>query len=246
MSEENILVTVITPSYNSAKTIKSTLESIKNQTYQNIEYILIDGGSTDGTIELAKEYQNNGISNMTIVSEPDNGIYDAMNKGIRMSHGLLIGIVNSDDWYENDTIEQVIMQYTGVPFQVIYGMQRNYYDGRERTTFIHHHQFIKEQMITHPTCFVTKKTYDNFGIFDTTYHSSSDYDIMLRFYESGKVEFTPIYRILSNFRMGGMSSGQTGVRENARLKYKRGYISKKKYYYLICKSFLYEKINKKK
>ena len=246
MLEKTPLVTVITPSYNSIQTIQNTFESIKNQTYQNIEYILIDGGSTDGTIELAKRYQNDMIANMTIVSEADNGIYDAMNKGIHMAHGVLIGIVNSDDWYELDAVEQIVREYNGDNYQVFYGMQRNYYKDMERTIFIHHHVFLREQMITHPTCFVTKKTYDDFGLFDTQYHSAADYDLMLRFWESGLVKFTPLYQIISNFRMGGMSSGQIGFRENAKLKYRRGYIIHKKYYYLVCKSYLYEMLNKRK
>jgi hypothetical protein len=98
-------------------------------------------------------------------------------------------------------------------------------------------------MITHPTCFVTKDTYNDLGLFDISYRSAADYDLMLRFWESKKVSFTPIMRILSNFQMGGMSGSQTGVRENAKIRYKRGYMSKKKYYFVVVKSHIYEMLN---
>lgn len=235
-----ILVSVLTPCYNSVKTIEKTLECIEKQTYQNIEYIIVDGGSTDGTLEMIEQHRNRLPKQFTLISERDNGIYDAMNKGIGLANGKLIGILNSDDWYEEETIEQVVKHYQGNPYEVIYGMQRTYLNGREKATFIYHHDFLSEQMITHPTCFVTSDTYKKFGTFDLKYRSAADYDLMLRFYESKKVVFTPIYQVLSNFQLGGMSSTQVGVRENATIRCKRGYMSKKKYCFIKVKSRMYE------
>ena len=97
-------ISIITPCLNSAKTIRQTIESVLNQTYQDIEYIIVDGASTDGTLEIIQEYEDQFQGRMQYVSEPDNGIYDAMNKGIRMSHGNVIGIINSDDFYEEDAV----------------------------------------------------------------------------------------------------------------------------------------------
>ena len=241
-----MLVSVITPCYNSEKTIEKTLVCIENQTYKNIEYIIMDGGSKDKTMDIIKRHRDKLPKLLKVVSESDGGIYDAMNKGIKQASGHLIGIVNSDDWYEPDTIEQVVKHYQKQPYEVVYGMQRTLLDGKEKLTVIYHHDFLPQQMITHPTCFVTKKTYEQFGLFDTQYRSAADYDLMLRFWESRQVVFTPVMQVLSNFVLGGMSSSQTGVRENARIRYKRGYMSRKRYQFVILKSHIYEKLNRKK
>lgn len=224
----NLLVTILTPCFNSAKTIEKTLDCIERQTYSNIEYIIIDGGSTDDTLTIINRHRDKLPKRFVLISEKDNGIYDAMNKGIQHANGELIGIVNSDDWYEADTVEQVVTHYNNEKYQVIYGMQRTYMDGREKSIFINNHEFLAEQMITHPTCFVTKAAYEDFGVFDLKYHSSADLELMLRFYETKRVIFTPVMQILSNFQLGGMSSSQMGVRESAKIRYQRGYLSKKK------------------
>lgn len=241
---QEILVSVITPCYNSGKTIEKTLECIENQTYHNIEYIIVDGGSTDETLEIIEKHRQRLPERFRLISEKDSGIYDAMNKGIGLAEGQLIGIVNSDDWYEKDTVEQAVAHYQGNPYEVIYGMQRTYLNGREKATFIYHHDFLPQQMITHPTCFVTADTYRDFGTFDLQYRSAADYDLMLRYFESKKVVFTPVMRILSNFQLGGMSSSQTGVRENATIRYRRGYLSKSRYWFIMVKSHLYELVHR--
>ena len=241
---QETLVSVITPCYNSGKTIEKTLECIENQTYHNIEYIIVDGGSTDETLEIIEKHRQRLPERFRLISEKDSGIYDAMNKGIGLATGQLIGIVNSDDWYEKDAVEQAVAHYQGNPYEVIYGMQRTYLNGREKATFIYHHDFLPQQMITHPTCFVTADTYRDFGTFDLQYRSAADYDLMLRYFESKKVVFTPVMRILSNFQLGGMSSSQTGVRENATIRYRRGYLSKSRYWFIMVKSHLYELVHR--
>lgn len=238
MSE--ILVTVLTPCFNSGKTIEKTLECIENQTYRHIEYIIVDGGSADNTLELIEKHRSRLPEKLTVISEKDNGIYDAMNKGIKLAKGQLIGIVNSDDWYEKDTVEQAVKHYQGNWYEVIYGMQRNYLNGKEKSVFLHHHDFLPEQMITHPTCFVTKAAYDDLGMFDLRYRSAADYDLMLRFWESGQVAFSQVMCVLSNFRFGGMSSSQVGVRENALVRFRHGYLPRKRYWFIVIKSCLYE------
>lgn len=244
--ETKTLVTVVTPCFNSEKTIAKTLESIASQTYQNMEYIIVDGGSTDDTLAVIESYRNRLPKKTIVISEKDQGIYDAMNKGIKRASGELIGVVNSDDWYEPDTISQVISHYQKAELEVVYGLQRTYLNGKEKATFIYHHDFLPQQMITHPTCFVTKKAYEKLGLFDLQYRSAADYDLMLRFYQSKQVTFTPVLKVLSNFQLGGMSSSQVGVRENALVRYRYGYLSKKRYYFVIWKSHLYEKMHREK
>lgn len=243
---QEIWVSILTPCYNSAKTIENTLRCVERQTYRQIEYMIIDGGSTDGTLDMIERHRDRLPERFRLVSEKDGGIYDAMNKGIRLAGGHLIGIVNSDDWYEEDAVEQAVRHYQGNPYEVVYGMQRNYLDGREKSVVLYHHDFLSQQMITHPTCFVTKAAYEALGVFDLQYRSAADYDLMLRFLESGRVVFTPVMRVLSNFQLGGMSSSQTGVRENALVRLRHGCISRNRYYFIVGKSRLYELLHRHK
>jgi len=234
-----MLISVITACYNSEKTIRRTFDAMLAQTYQNYEYVIVDGGSTDGTLTIIEEYMPKFQGRMTCVSEPDKGIYDAMNKGIARCHGDLIGINNSDDWYEPETLEQIAASYRGNKYEVVYGMQRTIRDGKECEILFYHHDFLAEKMITHPTCFVTRQTYKDFGVFDSeNYRSSADCELMLRYYLSGKVTFTPVYHILSNFTLGGMSSSNLGVIETAKLKRSLGLMSKKKYWITLIKAKL--------
>lgn len=236
---KNIKVSIITPCYNSEKTIEKTLLSVLNQTYQNYEYIIIDGGSVDGTLDIVRKYAEQFEGKLHLISEKDNGIYDAMNKGVGMATGELIGIVNSDDWYEADAIENILDKYSGAEYEVVYGMLRNInLDGEEKSVVFYNHIFLEEKMINHPTCFITRQTYEDFGKYSTEYKSSADYAYLLKLMDSKKVVFTPIYKIISNFRVGGMSASMTGYRETLKIKLDRGVISKKKYYFLMAKSRL--------
>lgn len=235
----SILISVITACYNSEKTIRKTFDAMLAQTYQNYEYVIVDGGSTDNTLAIIEEYMPKFQGKMSCMSEPDKGIYDAMNKGIKRCHGDLIGINNSDDWYEPDTLEQIVTNYQGNQYEVVYGMMRTIRDGKANAILFYHHDFLSETMINHPTCFVTKDTYRDLGAFDAeNYRSSADYELMIRYQKSGKVIFTPIYSILANFTLGGMSGSNTGVRETARLKRSLGLISKKKYMITLTKAMV--------
>ena len=228
----NLKVSIVTPCFNSKKTIEKTLNSVIKQSYKNIEYIIVDGASTDGTLDIIENYREKFTFDFKIVSEKDNGIYDAMNKGIRMATGDLIGIVNSDDYYEPDAVEKIVNAYSGSEFEVIYGMQRIVEaGGKEKAVVLYNHNFLSEQMITHPTCFLTQKTYEKFGVYSMNYRSSADYDYMLKLFDEKAVRFTPVYTIISNYCVGGMSSSTAAFRETLKIKRNRACISKKKYYY---------------
>ncbi len=221
-------LSVITPCYNSEKTIEDTLNSVLNQHYDNIEHIIIDGASSDKTVEIVEKYKKKAPYKVTVVSEPDNGIYDAMNKGIGMASGDLVGIVNSDDWYEENAFEEIIGAYNNNEYEIIYGMIRLIDEGSIRSIEFYHHDFLLKRMINHPGCFVTLQTYRKVGLFDTAFRSSADYAWMKKAMDDGAV-FTPVYKILANVRTGGMSSSNRGFRETLRLQYEWGQVSKPYY-----------------
>lgn len=244
--KNNILVSIITPCFNSAKTIAKTIESVLTQTYKNVEYIIIDGASNDNTLKVIQEYEPSFEGRLRVVSEKDNGIYDAMNKGIRLATGELVGIVNSDDYYNFDSIEIMVQNMLDVKYQILYGYQRNFKDGKETKICIYHHNFLDQQMITHPTCFVTKSVYNDFESYNCKYKSSADYEFMLRIFHGGKVAFKPVYHIISNFAEGGMSDSQVGVQETARLRLQFGIISKNRYRSIMLRSKLYHLLKEKR
>lgn len=248
-------VTVITPCFNSEKTIEKTLESVLNQTYDDIEYIIIDGASTDRTLEIIKGYEDRFNSRFSegikIFSEKDNGIYDAMNKGIEKATGEIIGIVNSDDYYEKDAVENIVnarMQLfeeadnkaTALNYQILYGMERLLEDGKETAVVINNHENLLNQMITHPTCFVTKKLYEDKGKFNLDYKYSADYEFMLRMYKDSQVVFTPVYKIISNYALGGASGTAAAYMETMKLMHEYGSISDKQYKFLKLKNSIYK------
>ncbi len=241
MSENrNLKISIVTVCFNSAKTIETTLKAMARQQYSNIEYIIVDGASTDNTMDIINKFRNVMPFETKVISEKDSGIYDAMNKGIKASTGDIIGIVNSDDWYEDNAILEVVKAYSGDDYEVIYGMKRVIENEMEKAIEFRNHNFLRQQMICHPACFVTRKTYEKFGLFDLSYKSSADYDFMLRLYESKMVKFVPVYKILTNFRTGGMSFSQIGYRETLKIKYRNRMITRSKYITNTLKSYISE------
>lgn len=199
-------VSIITVCFNSEKTIRTTIESVLHQTYNNIEYIIIDGKSSDSTIEIVKEYIPLFRGRLRYISEKDNGIYDAMNKGIRLSKGDVIGIINSDDFYELDAVENIIKYMNSEKYQVLYGACNLIYKDQVINTVKNSHYNLNEVMIPHPTCFVTRRTYQDFGLFLPLLKIKSDHELMLRYYKSGQVVFIRVPKIIANFREGGVST----------------------------------------
>lgn len=234
-----LLFSVITVAYNSEDTIKDTIESVLNQTYKNYEYIVIDGGSSDRTLEIIKEYEKVFEGKLKYVSEPDNGIYDAMNKGIDMAKGELIGIINSDDWYETDALENVIEQYQEYDYTLYYGYMRTIdgVNGKTIRCAIYNHEYIQDAMINHPTVFASKKIYERFGKFDCQYKSSADYEWVIRLVKEKEIRFITIEKIQANFRTGGMSEKVQALKETMKIKYRHGLMTKMQY--LASMFFLY-------
>ncbi len=210
-------VSIITPCLNSAETIRQTIESVLYQTYKNVEYLIVDGGSTDGTLEIIKEYVPQFQGRLKYVCEPDHGIYDAMNKGIRMSHGNVIGIINSDDFYEENAVGNIVRHMGKGRYQVIYGYCRMFNNGHACGMLRRCHQNLPQAMIPHPTCFVTRNVYKEFGLFLDSFKVASDYELMLRLYVSNRVEFIQVKDIIANFRTGGISNHSKQLRRERAL-----------------------------
>lgn len=209
MKNTKSIVSIITISFNSAKTIEKTILSVINQTYENIEYIIIDGGSTDGTIDIIKKYQDK----ITYwISEPDRGISDAFNKGILASHGNIIGIINSDDWYEIDAIESVIKLDEQHNADFYIGAVRYYNKYNNNFIFYpdkNYRRKIKYYMphMNHPATFFKKEVYNKVGLYDVKYKYAMDYDLFLRVVLNKNNGYLT-NQIFSNMLSGGISDSQ--------------------------------------
>lgn len=241
------LFSIITVCYNSEKTIARTLDSVLGQTETDYEYIIIDGASTDHTLDIVESYRDKFGDRLQVYSEPDNGIYDAMNKGIQKATGELIGLVNSDDYYEIDALANMKNAYIANrkqhgEYAIYYGMQRRLRDGEEIEIEFINHRILGESMICHPTCFVSQKTYQQLGVYDTSYRSAADLDFLLRMKEKN-VTFVPVYHIISNFELGGMSASGYGAREAARVRYKHGVYSRLRRDYVILQTRLIDLVH---
>jgi len=205
-------ISIITATYNSATYLADCLASVNNQTYQNIEHVIVDGASTDNTLEIINATPNRVTK---IISEPDNGIYDAMNKGIKLATGDVIGILNSDDFYtSNDIIEKIVKVFKIKNIDSVYGNLDFVIPENTRKVIRHwrsssfkQNSFKKGWHPPHPTFFVRREVYENYGLFDTSLHVSSDLELMLRFLEKHKIKTYFLDETMVKMRYGGESTG---------------------------------------
>lgn len=209
-------VSIITIAYNSEASIERTIKSVLNQSYKDIEYIIVDGASNDGTLKIIKYYEPLFEGRMKWKSEPDKGIYDAMNKGINMATGDIIGIVNSDDWLEPNALEIVTKTFVenGCNTNALYcgGISYHRIDGSVKRWDVNYKSFQKQvplyvmSGIRHPATFVPRQVYDKMGLFDDQMRLSADQDFILRCHFGG-MKFVEIKQTLSNMSEGGLSTG---------------------------------------
>lgn len=204
-------VSIITISYNSAATIEDTIRSVINQDYPNLEYIIIDGHSKDGTQDIIHRYQS---SIAKFISEPDQGIYDGMNKGLKMATGDIIGILNSDDVYEDSrVISDMVQLFESSQCEAAYA-DLVYVDRHDTSKVTRYWKsgsykqgaFRKGWMPPHPTFFVRKSVYDRYGYFNLLLKSAADYEIMLRFIHKHGIEPAYLPRVITRMRAGGQSN----------------------------------------
>lgn len=202
-------VSVITSVYNNVSTVQDAIESVLSQSYSNIEYIVIDGGSSDGTLDILKNFQDR-ITHF--ISEPDKGIYDGLNKGISMATGDVIAFLHSDDLYpDTEIILEVVKAFSndidGVYGDLIYTPKHNtnkilrYWKSRPFEKKL----LSQGWMPAHPTLFLKKSIYEKYGTFDLAFRIAADYDFLLRILKQNiKVHYLP--KVLYKMRVGGESN----------------------------------------
>lgn len=208
-------ITLITVTYNSGKTLSTTLESVLAQTHQNIEYIIVDGASKDNTVALIKEYEPRFEGRLKWVSEPDKGLYDAMNKGIRMATGEVIGILNSDDFFTaNDILQQVADAFeANKEIDAVYGdVHFVHPDNLEKCVRYYSSKVFKRGLMklgfmpAHPSFYLKKVCFEQFGLYKTDYKIAADFEFLLRvIYKKGiRTQYLPIDMVA--MRTGGAST----------------------------------------
>jgi glycosyltransferase involved in cell wall biosynthesis len=203
-------ISIITVTYNASAVVADCIASVQGQSFPEVEHIIIDGGSKDGTQEIARE----SSQALRIISEPDKGIYDAMNKGICLSTGEIVGILNADDFYASmDVLAKVAEVFTDSKVDACYG-DLQYVDRGNiknirrtwRSGAYSAHKFWWGWMPPHPTFFVRKSIYRRFGLFDLDLGSAADYELMLRFLARHNIQAVYIPQVLVTMRAGGVSN----------------------------------------
>jgi len=231
---ENLTISVITVCLNASSSIRRTIESVIHQTRKPFEYIIIDGGSTDGTLEIIHEYRD-CISHL--VSEKDKGISDAFNKGIQLCSGDVIGILNADDWYESETLQRVA-DHMGEG-DLLHGKLQYWRNGKKDYLAEGNHlKLSKEMTIHHPTIFVRKILYQECGLYRVDYKYAMDYELALRFFLKSK-RFVYVPETLANMSFNGASdmNWNKAIRESKYAKLDNGLDRISSYIYYMKQIF---------
>lgn len=236
MKELKAMISVITVCYNSQETIRDTIESVLIQDYINVEHIIIDGGSTDSTLSIVNEYQRKELQ---VVSEPDEGIYDAINKGIALSNGSVISILNSDDHFVDKTVLSQIMGKFALAQDVdcvLCGV--DYFRGNKQDAIVrrfgvkYFHPLLMRIgiMPPHPGSFFKSNVYNDFGTYDLSFQICGDFDFFVRVILKNRITYTKIHSPVVKMKLGGVSTrgiksfAQITNEFNSSLR-KHGYIS---------------------
>jgi len=207
---ECVKISVITVCFNAAETIGDTIQSIRSQSHPNIEYIVVDGGSTDETLAIIAQNQD-AIS--LLLTGPDNGMYDAANKGINAASGTIVGMLNADDFYADKDVLRDVANALVEGNDAVYG--NLHYVDRERPQIVRRNwvsgsyerkNFLSGWMPPHPTFFIRKTAYERFGTFRSDFKSAADYELMLRMLYKHSLKPSYIDRVLVKMRVGGKSN----------------------------------------
>ncbi len=205
-------ISIITVCYNAEKTIKDTIESVLRQSYTNFEYIIVDGKSSDNTLDIISKYKDKRIK---LISEKDNGLYDAMNKGIKLATGDIIGTLNSDDILASNDIFQTVIDNFDENSDIIYANIKYYNEdfSKVKRDFISGKKENDYFCPAHPSMYVRKQIYERFGTYNTKYKIASDFDFMVRC-NINNVKYKYVDKYFVYMRYGGKSNGFVGYLEN--------------------------------
>ena len=224
-------ISIITATYNSEKTLRNTLENILGQTYQDYESIIVDGASKDGTMDLVREFEPRFQGRMKWISEPDKGIYDAMNKGIRMASGDVVGLLNSDDFYtSNDVLETIAKTFEGSDIDACYG-DIHYVNDNDLEKCVRYYssaKFTPKRMMygyipAHPSFYCRKEVYQKYGLFDTSFKIAADFEQLLRLIYVEKIKTEYIPKDFVTMRTGGASNASISSRIAIMKEHLRGF-----------------------
>ena len=208
-------ISLITITYNSAKTLTDTIESVLRQTYLNIEYIIVDGASKDNTVSIIQKYESLFKGCMKWISEKDTGLYDAMNKGIQMATGDGVGILNSDDFFtSNDVLERVVKEFElNSEIDAIYGDIHFVKDeDLSKCTRYYSSSYFRPWLLrfgfmpAHPSFYVRKGVYEKYGLYDLQFRTSADFEMMVRLFGKNKINAKYISMDFVTMRAGGEST----------------------------------------
>ncbi|MCB6963014.1 glycosyltransferase [Phocaeicola dorei] len=217
-------ISLITVTYNSSNTLPSTLQSILSQTYSDIEYIIVDGVSKDHTIDVIKEYESKFNGRLRWISEPDKGLYDAMNKGIRMATGGVVGILNSDDFFTGkDVLAQVARAFeTDDRLAAVYGdVHFVHPDKLDKCVRYYSSKVFKRELMrlgfmpAHPSFYLRREYFEKFGCYKTDYRIAADFEFLLRVIYKGNISIKYLPIDMVTMRTGGAST--SGVASHKRI-----------------------------
>ena len=208
-------ISVLTVVFNRADTIAGAIQSVASQIYPNVEHVVVDGASNDGTLSVINANKNKA---MLVISEPDNGIYDALNKAIVHSSGDIIGLMHSDDFFANDQVlTKIADEFTDPSVDAVYGdldyisaSDSSLIRRRWKAGYFVPSKLYRGWMPPHPTLFVRRRVLEQFGGYDTSYRIAGDYDAMLRWFASPNFRASYIPEVLVKMRMGGASNRSIG------------------------------------
>ena len=220
LKTSDMKISIITATYNSEQVLARCIDSVNNQTFQDIEHVFVDGASKDGTVQLI---ESSSKFLTKYVSESDKGIYDAMNKGVGLVSGDIVGILNSDDYYaDEDVLKEVVAQFENAAVDAVYG-DLQYVDETGKVVrdwksgVYEKSNFLKGWMPPHPAFFVRKSVYDKYGLFNLDLKSAADYEFMLRVLFKEGVSCAYLPKLLVKMQTGGQSNASLGNRWKAHL-----------------------------